>query len=185
MLSGIHQSSNKEASHYAVVTSVFLWCSTFTSWIWWLTSDIHGYVDSLHPHRGNVDSLHPHRGMWTHFILIMGMLTQLAAATAVKGTSRPTRGGMLCGTSNNYFTKRQQAPLVTNPLFNSMCPAHAVVDFGDYEQQHLKKRWSPLRGSWDPGLSRARRRLPSHTTCRVACNAVAVKYICKHGSIVI
>lgn len=33
----------------------------------------------------------------THCCLIMGMLTQLAAATATKGTQRATRGGAFCG----------------------------------------------------------------------------------------
>jgi len=33
----------------------------------------------------------------SYFCLIMGMLMQLAAATAVKGTHRYTMGGALCG----------------------------------------------------------------------------------------
>ena len=37
---------------------------------------------------------------WTYLLLIHGILIQLAAATAVKGTNRPIRGGNFCNTKN-------------------------------------------------------------------------------------
>lgn len=40
--------------------------------------------------------LPPHTHSSTHCCLIIGMLTQFAAATATKGTQRATRGGAFC-----------------------------------------------------------------------------------------
>lgn len=37
----------------------------------------------------------------THCCRIMGMLTQLAAATAANGTQRATRGGAFCKTNHH------------------------------------------------------------------------------------
>jgi len=47
------------------------------------------------------------------FCLIMGMLMQLAAATAVKGTHRRTMGGALCGWNQRSFISCLHSPELT------------------------------------------------------------------------
>jgi hypothetical protein len=86
----------------------------------------------------------------THLSLISGMLMQLAAATATKGTHLPISGGAFCQQSNLMYAGLQsleELPYMTNqtPLLISMCVCGFIIYLSIYSpsrSRHYYKQYA-------------------------------------------